>query len=802
MQPLFGGYYRDNNWVTLEIYLHNGPQAWTGEVRATLPYGQQNNYTFSQSVNLAANAESRFFFYILPTRYEPQFDIGLFGADGEQVASQPLRLQSLNTADYLIGVLADPDNLKNPSDLPAGGIIKVRQTDARTIFVPVLPEKLPDRSAGLTSLNSLLIGNLDPTRLSQEQWRSVLGWVEEGGRLWLSGGPALAKVSAALDPTLLPAVSQGLTTLNRVVGQSLPNTILPSVQLPGGKPISLQRLEVSSGAEIRIVDASGLPLVTGLALGKGSLVVAAFDLISPPFNRSGETGTYWSGLVDASSPGPEHLSLRQSLFEMSDLPRRLWSEPGLEMPNPLWFLAGLWLYVLVVAPATYLLFQRMARPGRAILLTLVVFLGAGGVVWGVGMSVGAGQVRLNQASIITYYSNNVPASLTTMGVSTGAGNTNYDFNAGNSFANWLFRPQRFVLASTDIQAAPPRTFVQTGSNGAVQLQSNLSNGDQVQVFAGQGTIESRFTFEANLAVMPDGTGLTGTILNTSNWNLTDVTLVLGDNYLYLGDLATGEQRRVNFPLKNQLNFLPRPNVEASLYDATVAGSENILPTANLEQWQRNLRWTTLNTAYLNGRFATIYQNYSLYLTGWLDGKNLASLTGAAPLGSEAKIKRQNFALLIKPIPFSYQPAGNSSQLIIPAPTLSPERLSATKTTADPATGSFKLGAGGSMLLQYRLPPQVKLQPTRLSLLIKAERDTGSVTPTLPQLEIYDWLRQSWDLILEQPNARNRIDLTGPNVSNYLEPLGQFIRLRVSATTSDYTLQQLNLEIEGVTPSHG
>src|SRR4051794_23405982 len=37
-QPLFGGRYRDGDWATLEVKLHNGPQPWQGEVCAILPY--------------------------------------------------------------------------------------------------------------------------------------------------------------------------------------------------------------------------------------------------------------------------------------------------------------------------------------------------------------------------------------------------------------------------------------------------------------------------------------------------------------------------------------------------------------------------------------------------------------------------------------------------------------------------------------------------------------------------------------------------------------------------------------------
>ncbi len=801
VQTLFDGNYRDANWVTLEISVRTRSEPWRGEVRATLPYGPGNNYAYSRAVDLAAQTESRFFFYFLPTRYEPSYEIGLFNATGQQVRQQTIKLQLNTRWDYVIGVLTEPTEV-NASTLPHPGVIKIRQNDTRTIFVPLSPAQLPDRSDAFNSLNAIVLGKLDQARLTAAQWRTIMGWVEEGGKLWLSGGANFSGLSSSLNPALVAAQSQGTMQLSRVSGHYLPETLLSTLQMPEGQTLPLQKLMPQPGSLVTVVQqggpADGLPLVVGRALGQGSVIATAFDLTSGPLTEPGDASTaLWGSVAETALYGPEHLFLRQDLFVLNQMSKVIAARPPFELPNPPWMLAGLLMYGLVVAGGGYLVACKLDKPMLALVATPALALVCGAILWQIGLREAAGEVNLTRAAIASFYEDGAPVGVRTFGVSSGAVSQytlelNRQPQPGNG---WLQRPQILVLGDPRLQASPPQLFVQGPQSSAGQVQSVLSPTGKFQGFGGQGTLEGRLAIASNLAVWPDGKGLSGTVQNNSSWNLSGITLVLGENYFYLGDLSSGEQRSVNFALERLPGFLPAQNIKPDLYGANVANSDVIPTSSTLDQWQRNLQWATLNSAYLNGRFAERYQNYNLYFTGWLEGQSATALIGEMTIAEGRKLREDDFALLIKPLPFSYQPTTKTSTRFIPAAALSPIRLASQDITPE-VDGSLSFAADSSTLLQYRLPAQLKLRPTRLSLLVKSERSNFSGVPASPQLEIYNWQKQTWEVLANQGDGRNRLDLANSSVASYIDPLGGFVKLKVSTKDEAYNLQQLNLEIEG------
>ena len=795
VKTLFEGYYRDGDWASFEIKMRNGPQPWHGQVRTTLSYTPGNDYTFNRAVDLAANEESDFFFYMLPTRYEPRFEIKLYDANGEVVGNEAVQLQPISKADHIVGVLTDPQK----AELPRPGIIKYRQNDARTIFVPADP---PDRSDAFNTLDAILIGNLAQTQLTAAQWRTITGWVEEGGRLWLSGGPAFSKLSQTLDPLLLAARSQGTIELSRLSAHNLPDTVLPDLQL--ATTIQVQRLATEAGSQVAVLADSGplegLPLVVSRPLGRGSIVTTAFDLLSPPFVAPDGANSFWGSIAEAADLAPDNLSLRQSLFGMPDLLRQLASQPPPELPDPLWLLFGLVGYTLVAATGGYLLCRKLDQPLLAFGLAPVIAIVGAGLIWGWSISQANAQVQLRQVSLLSFYTDGSPVGVKSFAITSGADLENYTLelkpNAGSS---WLYRPQLLVLNNPQLIAAPPRGFVQSAQANITQIQSTPTNQEgrqQIQAYGGQGLLESRLNTESNFAVLADGSGLGGTVTNTSTWTLNDAALVLADNYLLLGNLAPGQQRKVVFPLPRLSGFLPRPRIEANLYGANLANTDSAKANSTQEQWRRNLHWAALNAAYLNGRFAPQQQSYNLYLTGWVEGQPATALVGAASSANGLSLRQQDTALLIKPLNFSYQPDPTTQKVVVPPSNLIANRLSSNNITLS-IDGTLQMAEGGSIVMQYRLPAQLRIEPTIIKILLKAEQEGSAGQAANPQLEIYNWGRQSWELISKADDPRSQLDLNQTNLSRYVEPSGGFLKLRASANNTRYIIRQLNVGLEGV-----
>jgi hypothetical protein len=800
VQPLFGGRYRDQDWATLEVRLHNGPQPFRGEVCVGLPYNPDSFYTFSRPVELAPNAESRFFLYVLPSRFEPRYQVYLYNTAGQQIDSESIRLQLTGNADFTVGVITNPDKL-NTGSLPRPGVFRVRQGGQRMVFVPLAPADIPDRDNGLDTFDAIILANLDPTLLTPAQSRMLLGWVEEGGQIWLPGGSSFGTLAGMFDASLLPATSQGTMSLSQLSARLLPDTALPVIRASGNQALTIQKLVPAPGSVVTAFqvggEADGLPLVVGRALGKGAIGISAFDLMTAPFNEVVEnsTGRYWGALGEATNPAPDYSALRQELFSQQNLPRQIAAEPPPDLPDATWVFIGLALYILGAVPGCYLIFNRLQRPMLAVLAAPLLAVVFGLVIYWLGSFTAARPVHLNRVALATVYNDTTPLNLKSFAVSIGAGSQYYSLDMEGQGNNWLFRPQNLVVSDQQARSNPPQLFVQNLPNSAGLVQSSFNPEGQFQAFGGQGWIDNHLPIETNLTMLPDGSGLTGTITNSGRWNLSDVTLILGDNYLYVGDLPVAEPRTVTFPFKVRPNFLPRQSVEVGLYGATVPASGSTVNNDTPDRWKRNLRWTLLNAAYLNGKFAPLYQTYNLYFTGWLEGSSATELMGGVRVAEGGNLREQDALMVIRPLNFSYQPSGEQ-KVIIPAMVLSPLRLNSSDTSST-SDGNIKLTNNGSVVMQYRLPSQAKLQPTRLTVFIKSWRDQRNGTQADPQLEIYNWSQQKWEVFSAQGNTRERVDLTGANVASYIDPSGGFIKLRASTKSEVYILQQLNLELEGL-----
>src|SRR5690348_18315230 len=91
----------------------------------------------------------------------------------------------------------------------------------------------------------------------------------------------------------------------------------------------------------------------------------------------------------------------------------------------------------------------------------------------------------------------------------------------------------------------------------------------------------------------------------------------------------------------------------------------------------------------------------------------------------------------------------------------------------------------------RRPPRSTLFPYTTLFRSREQRNSRQLDP---QLEIYNWEQQKWDVISNTGDSRERIDLTGPNLGAYVDRFGGFVRLRAS-TKSEVRSEEHTSELQ-------
>jgi hypothetical protein len=179
-----------------------------------------------------------------------------------------------------------------------------------------------------------------------------------------------------------------------------------------------------------------------------------------------------------------------------------------------------------------------------------------------------------------------------------------------------------------------------------------------------------------------------------------------------------------------------------------------------------------------------------------------------------RVVQQDQGLVIRPLPVSY--IGDGGKVQIPAPGLLVEKL------GDNSTSAFNtvILNQSSAFFQFRLPSRFvypRFQPSVLKLYLNSfkDRDRQKVFPSNlvqtgwrepvgagnfqsnPKIELYNWEKGSWVEVVPQGDNRDRIDLTLPNLNEYIDRNIGTIQVRLSASADSVVLQQINLGVEGL-----
>lgn len=567
----FGGAFRAGAWVPITVTLANDGTAATGEVVAQTDGGGGGERYF-QRVELPTRSQKALVLYVLATDTARNVRV-TFTSGQDVVPAPPVGLTLLRPGQQLIGVIGD--------DARTSGEI------VRAIFgvygngveaIAVAPGDVPDNPFGLGSFAALVLSDAATGRWSPEQRAALAGWVGQGGRLIVAGGPNWRKTIEGvgdLSP-VRPADSRtvgGLGGLAGVGGGPAGNFVV-SV----GEPVT--------GAT-KLAEGDGVPLVARHDWGRGGVTYLAFDPAAPGFLGWGGAGGFWRGL-GLGAPLPA--SLQQPFLAPNVGPgasgnpgagqgtpfvnRVVEDVPGLGLP-PTWLLGlVMLLFIVTVGPLNYFLLRRLDRRELAWLTipALTLLFAAG--IYAVGVGTRGRGVIVNTVSIVRIAPGGRAAEVQSFYgvVAPSRGNRQLGLRQGQGALLTGFSAQGLGEANLgdDVrfeQGAGP------GARDAYFAQWTLRS------VAAQAIVDPA-PLALRVELRRAGARVTGQITNDSGEPVEDVTLLLDDAYVQLGALAPGASLPVDWtPTKTTVSGgYYRRGLGSALYNTGhVSGSGQLNP---------------------------------------------------------------------------------------------------------------------------------------------------------------------------------------------------------------------------------
>lgn len=566
VQAGFSSRYRDGNWTPIQVTLHNDGPDFTGKVSVNTsslfsgPGNAGSTYIYQAAVNLPNGAQKQVTLYVPFTFGSPgitqSINVDLLDANNQKVTTQSTALRSLGASDMYVGFLSD----QTPGLGTLTNVPLPNQNQGGSILVePLSANTMPTIAAALKNFDVIIIDNFTTSSLNQDQLTALQNWVQQGGKLVAVGGPEWRHT---LEPiaNLLPVTLTGTATLptgTHLFPLGGPTRSGPSqdkVSDAAPAPIAISTATTHPDGTV-ILSSATTPLMVQASQEQGQVYYLAFDPALDPLATWSGTTTLWKGVLTRLlgnqllySSTANNVVPGQFVQPFGGMETLLQSLFPSAIPSTWIILVLLLSYVAILGPVRFFLVRRFKNRSwswRIILSTIVVFslLSYGLALQQKGSSILSSSISVIQLSRAGT-TGSIAHTSTYVGVFVP---NNGDFQVHIPGNNLVQSTEDAQFRSFQGSLAPQLTTITSTQDGTdVNLQgvdiwtlrSVVSHRDHPV----RGGIVSHLAVQNNT--------LTGTVTNTLSYGLSDVYLLTGNQFVFVGHLAAGESKGVSLPITN------------------------------------------------------------------------------------------------------------------------------------------------------------------------------------------------------------------------------------------------------------
>jgi len=767
----FDGYFKYGEWLPVWVYLENGGPDLEAEVRVRVP-GNWSTTTFAAPAPLPTGSRKLIPVYVLPNNFSHVLEVELVSGD-QVLLSQKVPVNPQPNIGYLVGIAAPQRGALSfivSASLPG--------LERPKTLIDLSLADLPERPEGLRSFDLLILNDTDTSSVTPEQKMALETWVRQGGRLVIGGGAGARRTTAGLPDTLLPSNPRGEVEVESLSGLA---------DFAGGEPIRVPGpFVVASGDEAEghtLAAQDGLPLVRERAVGAGYVDFVALDLAVSPFDAWTGTTMFWERLVAPGAAYPEWIPTDMSARQMKagQMTYALTRLPSLDLPSIRGLGLLLILYIVLVGPVNYLVLRWLKRLQWAWvsvpLITLLFSVGA----FGLGYALRGTDLILNKIALIELGSEGTARVTSYLGLFSPA-RQSYEIEVNSDGLISPLNPDYNPWGPGEVSSGGEMVFVQ-GESGRVRgltvnqwsMQTFMLEAD----WGDLGHIEADLQFEDE--------ALAGTVRNQTLYTLKDVTLVLGNQFVRLGDLKPGQQTPVTLELPARADQDFGQPLSYRLYEDQFAQMGAGGPPREAE-----LRRLVVENVFDQSGWLSPISSLAFRGTGSATSQKLALLGWLDEAPPEVRVDgrvpgQQTTALLYARLTFRVPEEGYLSLPpgVIPGALV---KIPVEGGTCGPSAASVWLGRGEA-ILEFQLPEEMRdTQVDQLKLLIATD---GGGWWQPPETALYDWSSESWAVLDEPALGINVISDAGSMVN----PDG-LVQVRLTSDSNPGGCLYLELGLEG------
>ncbi|HHV97762.1 MAG TPA: hypothetical protein GXX37_15085 [Clostridiaceae bacterium] len=465
-----------------------------------------------------------------------------------------------------------------------------------SVLIPLDGSDFPDDMKVMQSFDILIISNYDTGMLSAQQLKTLEKWVEEGGTLVIGTGINWNKVYSSLPQSLKrfsvkdTAVIKELDNLGKFAGTSFNNDFGLNIitgqigfeyenqngkqpdeypqdkdsekqsyeaQQPDEKQQVERQISYSPNINEIIIGTENQPLAVKYIHGYGRILFLTFDPGMDPFASWKGKQAFWENLLFHSSINSNNFYERGSGYYYSNYNSAYYSYltdqvPEDRKPPFLLMFIAVASYIVIVGPLLYVILRKKDRreiswiliPAISLLYTFIIYLA--------GFKTRYNAPVLNVVSLIEIDMENQKAEITTgMGIfNNKRGNLalSYPEKENIEFDITQLDNRSFVVYSDGREPDGKVVSKIVLSDPIIYELYDVSMWEPKYISASKTEV---FADEIISSVSISDGRIKAEINNTTKYDLIDAFMTIGSNFIYIGDIFSGEEKIINVDLNSE-----------------------------------------------------------------------------------------------------------------------------------------------------------------------------------------------------------------------------------------------------------
>jgi hypothetical protein len=588
------------------ISLNNKGDPITGEVQVVADTGYESRSIYALPVELPKGSQKEITIDVPILTAGRKVEVRLVKGN-KIIKSVPYAFNKLIPPNYpVIGILSDDPNalrelngIKLPEDLSFVWAedmpekVKVMAAAGEAPVVPDVPVEiisldkgmLPDEAKKIGCFDIIIISNFDTSVLTTKQIQALKNWTEQGGMLFIGTGPNARKIFSGLSHNITPFKIEGAKTI------PMPQSIGDFIEkgIPQG---DLNIVTGTAGDGSVILQNADLPLAVVYQKGEGYITLLTYDPSLSPFSGWDNSKILWQKLIiETDRQGKKDRavqeldSYKRQFANYEHLASRV---PETQAPPFKFLLIVVGIYIIIAGPCIYLFLKWRDKRDLnwlAVPAAALIFLG---VIYIAGFKTRYTTGVLNSISIIKINNNSRNAVIdTVMGAFNNERGTlklEYDNKSGftvNPNQNY-YDYYSYSSVSRDPNAnariAGKHTF---GSNCISELY-DVGMWEPRYIYASQNRPVSA---DIVSSVSINEGIFTAVIRNSTEFSFNEAFIVLGNNFIDVGDILPGEEKEVKVSLDDS-SIKKRYN---EFMDSRYGQTYSLTPDKRPPDWKEKYR---------------------------------------------------------------------------------------------------------------------------------------------------------------------------------------------------------------------